>query len=161
MLLIYILIINLNCVFQNTKYMIQGYNKINICPICGSKVGNKHFSRHVKSHVTEHICELCNSKYSRKDSLKRHIRSFHDRVLFTCLNCSKSFQFEEGLRNHSQRRRCKQGIYNSIFLVNISVSVISNVLILRDIKKLSQRFWSLSLMTNQTALMLWCQVVLL
>ena len=124
--------------------MIQGYYKINICPICGSKVGNKNFSRHLKSHVTDHICELCNSKYSRKDHLKRHIRSFHDRVLFTCLNCSKSFKFEEGLRKHSQRRRCKQGKYNSIFLVNTSVSDMSNIssdmtlstYILRDIKKI-------------------------
>ena len=54
------------------------------CPVCGTKISNRsNFARHKKfcgKKVDPVPCPHCNSTFTRKDDMKRHVRKFHSDV---------------------------------------------------------------------------------
>ena len=51
-------------------------------------------------------CEYCNSKFANLDSLKRHMRKFHEPMikeekLYTCDICNKTFPHPSKLKRHT------------------------------------------------------------
>ncbi|EGP85717.1 uncharacterized protein MYCGRDRAFT_29733, partial [Zymoseptoria tritici IPO323] len=50
------------------------------CEYCGVEYAKKeHYERHVRTHTREKPfdCARCSSKFSRNDTLQRHIRKCH------------------------------------------------------------------------------------
>ena len=46
------------------------------------------------------FCEICNSSFSRKDILKRHIKSIHEKVEYFCTHCSYVTNRKDHLKRH-------------------------------------------------------------
>ena len=46
------------------------------------------------------ICEYCNTNFSRKGNLKRHINSIHELINFRCERCEFTTTHKDKLREH-------------------------------------------------------------
>jgi uncharacterized Zn-finger protein len=54
-----------------------------------------------KAAVLQHQCPICSKVLSRKEHLKRHIESVHEKKKnFTCSRCSKAYSRKDLLENH-------------------------------------------------------------
>ena len=102
------------------------------CEVCGKKMKNKstlntHLKTHemvqcdfcrklyskvnIKTHLKIHKnresikCEICEKDFINKDTLKNHIKRWHEstnREKFKCNNCTKEFVTKTGLRIHME-----------------------------------------------------------
>jgi uncharacterized Zn-finger protein len=49
------------------------------------------------------ICGECNTTFTTKSSLKRHIESVHKKITYKCSLCELGFSREEALHKHNKR----------------------------------------------------------
>jgi len=45
-------------------------------------------------------CSVCNQTFSKKENLQRHMKSTHEKVLFSCARCGKSWSRKDKLDKH-------------------------------------------------------------
>ena len=68
------------------------------CGICSKVIQHRNnFNRHLKSHDTTHKCFMCNRKFTRIDSLKRHERGHlvgyvRPNDTYNCRHCGLGFK---------------------------------------------------------------------
>lgn len=81
--------------------------KTHICIDCGKTFGRKdHLTRHhlIHSGIT-FPCDICNSRFSRKDKVKDHMLKVHHpercEKPYNCVHCGKLFGRKDHLRRHS------------------------------------------------------------
>lgn len=48
-------------------------------------------------------CDICGLKFSRRDSLKRHIQCIHSTTTYKCKNCNRYFSNERKLKYHQTK----------------------------------------------------------
>jgi len=78
------------------------------CDICKKIIQHRtNFNRHLKSHETTYKCFLCNRKFTRIDSLKRHERGHlvgyvHPNDAYNCQHCGLGFKDYTTLFDHSK-----------------------------------------------------------
>lgn len=73
------------------------------CPHCSSRFKNhQSLEKHVLTHTLSLKCDQCDLLYASRSSLRCHIRSVHDKVMFKCTvhGCEKEFSFRKSLRHH-------------------------------------------------------------
>ncbi|XP_021959676.1 gastrula zinc finger protein XlCGF8.2DB-like [Folsomia candida] len=81
------------------------------CSTCGKSFAHR---GHIKSHERTHLenstkrvlkCHLCQQTFSRKDSLKHHVRVVHENQRnFPCTVCDMRFSYLTGLKRHMEAR---------------------------------------------------------
>ena len=80
---------------------------------------------YMHSEVKKHECDKCDTKFTRKDSLKRHQREHHSKLsvnwnmiqlredaLFKCDKCEKAFKRKNALSIHEKLNHSEQGTSN-------------------------------------------------
>ncbi|CAC5417052.1 unnamed protein product [Mytilus coruscus] len=78
------------------------------CGICNKVIQHQNnFNRHLKSHKTTHKCFMCNRKFTRIDSLKRHERGHlvgyvRPNDTYNCRHCGLGFKDYTTLFGHSK-----------------------------------------------------------
>lgn len=78
------------------------------CGICSKVIQHRNnFNRHLKSHDTTHKCFMCNRKFTRIDSLKRHERGHlvgyvRPNDTYNCRHCGLGFKDYTTLFDHSK-----------------------------------------------------------
>jgi len=100
--------------------------KTHICIDCGKCFGRKdHLTRHhlIHSGIT-FPCEICNSRFSRKDKVKDHMLKVHHpekcEKPYNCIHCGKLFGRKDHLRRHSITHIPGRGLTN---LTNINSAI--------------------------------------
>lgn len=79
-------------------------NELQTCPVCNKSVyGN--MDRHMRTHdkvKSNYECEICNTKYATRTSLKYHWHSVHSESEFYCDVCNngKNFKTKLGISRH-------------------------------------------------------------
>lgn len=72
------------------------------CSICQARFkASTGLKLHMASHKDpEFKCFQCFKKFTRKESLKIHVRAVHEGQKFLCKNCNKEFARKEALKKH-------------------------------------------------------------
>ena len=82
------------------------------CDLCNYSTNQTgHFNRHKLTHSkikNSHKCHLCGKIFGRKDHLKAHIKSVHEKIKFMCELCSKECSYKSDLTKHIKNVHEKQ-----------------------------------------------------
>ena len=49
------------------------------------------------------VCDVCNSNFSSKSTLNRHLRNSHNGEKYKCRVCGKEFKQEERMKAHEKK----------------------------------------------------------
>jgi len=81
-----------------------------ICPECGKKMNSYSlFSVHIKRHMKDFHCKHCNSRFTNKYLLTRHVAKEHVKISlgeienlkpYLCSDCGRGFSSKGRLQNH-------------------------------------------------------------
>ena len=74
-----------------------------LCPkrFCQLNKLNRHMITHNK--LKRYICSACKKSFSRSDTLKNHVKVFHNEAIlkmFTCNICPKTYHYKKDLNRH-------------------------------------------------------------
>jgi len=100
----------------NTKYKITDHRKrhfgtMSTCPECGKTVKNlkRHFRRNCGGKRERHFCHLCEKSFSFKESLTKHIKSIHQKILdHHCHLCEYKTYKKFNLKLHISKMHTKE-----------------------------------------------------
>lgn len=73
-----------------------------------------------KADGSKHLCHVCLKKFSRKDSLKRHVENVHDKKTFPCPSCKKVFKRKTCLNVHVKNIHKVKKIHKVIAPVEVN-----------------------------------------
>ena len=97
-------------VLETISYKKIRPNKSYECPICQKTIAgcsNSNLKRHIQTVHKEHKCEVCQSKFARKNSLINHMKEEHMQIkTFKCKDCSKSFSTKYNMERHEKQDHC-------------------------------------------------------
>ena len=119
---------------SDLEYHFEAKHRINPepkldCGECGKTYKNGKTLRlhmmYMHSEVKKHECDKCDTKFTRKDSLRRHQREHHSKLsvnwnmiqlredaLFKCDKCEKAFKRKNALSIHEKLNHAEQGTSN-------------------------------------------------
>jgi len=100
----------------NTKYKITDHRRrhfgtVSDCPECGKTVKNlkRHFRRNCGGKRERHFCHLCEKSFSFKESLTKHIKSIHQKILdHHCHLCEYKTYKKFNLKLHISKMHTKE-----------------------------------------------------
>ena len=71
------------------------------CHLCMKLFGTK-LKRHIKSVHKDirYSCDKCGQSFDRQDNLQRHVKSEHQEIQYSCDKCDKSFNGPGNLQRH-------------------------------------------------------------
>lgn len=65
------------------------------------------FDNHVLTHTDPFICDICDFEFTRKSSLKIHLKAHYDEK-HTCKVCGHTFKQTEHLKRHIRTHSCNK-----------------------------------------------------
>ena len=88
--------------------------KLKTCPHCGKTLygENGNYRKHIRTvhGKIEFSCERCEKKFNRQDNLKRHIESTHELFRYRCYYCQLLYSERKQLQKHSKKEHPEEEI---------------------------------------------------